>query len=80
MTSSRLRQTNSRSLSTESNETGKKKSGGWERFEPFKMSVENESWGPAQGEIQRRSTSGKKEKKEKRIEQRTQQRALKIKM
>lgn len=24
----------------------------------FKMSVENESWGPGQGEMQRRNTSG----------------------
>lgn len=31
------------------------------------MSVENESWGPAQGEIQRRNTSAGKKKMEERL-------------
>lgn len=31
-------------------------------FGPFKMPVENESWGPAEGEIQRRNTSGLEER------------------
>ena len=46
--------------------------GGGERFGPFKMSVENESWGPAQGEIQRRNTSGWEEKDKNRSEKRAE--------